>query len=148
MKHKHADVLIAIAEGKEVEYRTEAHNWLTPSTDTVNPITFPGLLWRVKPEPEAEWKQKLRQAAREGKRIVFVDSDKDCGVMKDPDGWVFCWSESDYCIVPKTVTRWLWAYKYAGWTIYSHFLTESEAALQFRAGEYRKIESSVQEFEE
>lgn len=154
MRHLHADVLIAIAEGKEVEYHTEAHNWRTPSTDTVNPITFPGLLWRVKPEPEAEWKQKLRQAAREGKRIErynqIAQRHLPCQITDFPDQYGFLpdEKESEYRIVPKTVTRWLWAYKYAGWTIYSHFLTESEAALQFRAGEYRKIESSAQEFEE
>ena len=155
MRHKHAEVLHAIAEGKDVEWQSLADgSWSSVHPEArVNPIIDKHLNWRVKPEPEAEWKQKLRQAAREGKRIEYLDHKGewvDCLINSvNPDAWDFFGSiENDYRIVPKTVTRWLWAYKYAGWTIYSHFLTESEAALQFRAGEYRKIESSAQEFEE
>lgn len=51
--HKHADVLHAIAEGKEVQYKHRiSHAWVTP--EHVNPISNPEVEWRVKPEPKPD----------------------------------------------------------------------------------------------
>ena len=48
MKHKHAEVLIAIAEGRDVEYKPAADSdWLEPS-DRWNPLMEPDFEWRVK----------------------------------------------------------------------------------------------------
>lgn len=58
MKHKHADVLIAIAEGKEVQYREQWSDWRNADLDvlegTKDPFTFPDLEWRIKPEPKPD----------------------------------------------------------------------------------------------
>ena len=49
-EHKHAEVLRAIAAGKEVEYMGCFREWIAPLT--ANPITRPDLEWRIKPEPK------------------------------------------------------------------------------------------------
>lgn len=47
--HKHADVLRAIADGKEVQFKHRiSHAWVTP--EHVNPISNPEVEWRIKPE--------------------------------------------------------------------------------------------------
>jgi hypothetical protein len=49
-RHINADILIAIAEGKEVEYKKES-TWETPNwINRFNPLTHQGLEWRIKPE--------------------------------------------------------------------------------------------------
>lgn len=49
--HKHAEVLRAIADGKEVEYYKEhLEEWCT-DVDT-NPLWHSYLKWRIKPEPK------------------------------------------------------------------------------------------------
>lgn len=58
MKHKHADVLIAIAEGKVVQCRDEYSDWrdvnLSVVENSTDPFTFPDLYWRIKPEPKPD----------------------------------------------------------------------------------------------
>jgi len=57
MKHKHYEVLLAIAEGKDVQFKTKDDRiWTTASiNDSVrNPITHDYLEWRVKKEPVIE----------------------------------------------------------------------------------------------
>lgn len=53
MTHKHADILIAIAEGKEIEfsYTTSEHDvvW-QPIDDWINPISCENGEYRVKPQ--------------------------------------------------------------------------------------------------
>lgn len=55
-KHKHADVLIAIAEGREVEYFNELiQSWVSMESDNITtPITFSNYKWRIKPEPSPD----------------------------------------------------------------------------------------------
>lgn len=157
MKHKHAEVLHAIAEGKDVEWQSLADgSWSSVHPEArVNPIIDKHLNWRVKPEPEAEWKQKLRQAAREGKRIEYLDHKGewvDCLINSvNPDAWHFFGSiEDDYRIVPKTVTRWLFRYKHAGrWFQDKRYMTEAEANDAYEQfSDYRKIASTREECEE
>lgn len=53
--HKHADILRAIADGKEVQCRALGdfdYGFFTPKLQ--NPITDHGLEWRVKPEPKPD----------------------------------------------------------------------------------------------
>jgi hypothetical protein len=55
-RHKHAEVLIAIAEGREVEYSYDfGDNWNDAGDE--NPIAHDGYEWRVKPVPviRYEW---------------------------------------------------------------------------------------------
>lgn len=49
-EHKHADVLRAIADGKEVEYYKE-HLKEWGSDGCTNPIWHSYFQWRIKPEP-------------------------------------------------------------------------------------------------
>lgn len=57
-RHKHADVLIAMAEGKEIEFFDVAvpfiaencGEWLSPVG--LNPLFDSNLQWRVKPKPD------------------------------------------------------------------------------------------------
>lgn len=53
IKHKHFDVLIAIAEGRDVEFYNNGE-WVTASTNdsATNPLTYSGFEWRVKPVPK------------------------------------------------------------------------------------------------
>ena len=53
--HKHAEVLRAIADGKEVQFKGEySGEWLETKYVNLNPITHPDLEWRVKPEPKPD----------------------------------------------------------------------------------------------
>lgn len=53
--HKHADILRAIADGKEVQFKGEySGEWLETNHVNLNPITHPALEWRVKPEPKPD----------------------------------------------------------------------------------------------
>jgi hypothetical protein len=57
--HKHAEVLRAIAEGREVEYSYDfGDNWNDAGDE--NPIAHDGYEWRVKPVPviRHEWLQR------------------------------------------------------------------------------------------
>jgi hypothetical protein len=56
MKHKHAEVLIAIAEGREVErWWSDGGQWMAYADgDLANPIYYVGLEWRVKKDPVVE----------------------------------------------------------------------------------------------
>jgi hypothetical protein len=65
-RHRHADVLIAIAEGREVEFKTNAistEEWIvaTPDVSITNPITHSHLYWRVKPVPVIRYEWLLKR---------------------------------------------------------------------------------------
>ena len=73
-EHKHAEVLRAIADGREVQWATSAqsNNWLTVRPENeVNPITYSHFEWRVAPPA---WQEALRQAVRDGKVVEY-----ECG---------------------------------------------------------------------
>lgn len=50
-EHKHAAVLRAIAEGREVEYFSATNAWVSPQDEYDNPISHYAMEWRIKPEP-------------------------------------------------------------------------------------------------
>lgn len=53
--HKHAEVLRAIADGKEVQFKNQISGaWVETNHVNLNPITHPELEWRVKPEPKPD----------------------------------------------------------------------------------------------
>ncbi len=55
-RHPHADVLIAIAEGREVQFHYGSmKGWRTPASDDVNPLNHPEYAWRVKPQKQRMW---------------------------------------------------------------------------------------------
>lgn len=51
-QHEHAEVLRAIADGKDVQFKYAEHdaNWLDVFGISPNPIEDAHLVWRVKPE--------------------------------------------------------------------------------------------------
>jgi len=51
-EHKHAEVLRAIADGKVGQWQ-DGTVWIDGS-ESVNPLKFPSLNWRVKPEPKPD----------------------------------------------------------------------------------------------
>ena len=55
-EHKHAEVLRAIADGKEVQWRQRG-NWndVEDLTTSFDPINFPEYEWRVKPQPKPDY---------------------------------------------------------------------------------------------
>jgi hypothetical protein len=55
MKHKHAEVLIAIAEGKDVEWKVKGDDeWHIAQFLPYTPITNSDFEWRIKPEPKPD----------------------------------------------------------------------------------------------
>lgn len=56
-RHPHADVLIAIAEGREVQYIPSMEDiWRTlVNGEAVNPISHHFLRWRVRPQKLKRW---------------------------------------------------------------------------------------------
>lgn len=55
MKHKHADVLIAIAEGKDVQWMNPVIGiWHDAKFRPHTPITSPDFEWRIKPETKPD----------------------------------------------------------------------------------------------
>mgnify|MGYP003441224788 CR=1 FL=1 len=51
-KHKQAEVLRAISDGKVGQWH-DGDGWIDGS-ESVNPLKFPSLNWRVKPEPKPD----------------------------------------------------------------------------------------------
>lgn len=47
MRHKHADVIIAFAEGKQIQWRRGGMDWT--DTNTINGLELSDLSWRIKP---------------------------------------------------------------------------------------------------
>ena len=52
--HKHAEVLRAIADGKEVQYSNFEDYWCVPYGSGFNPIDNHDFQWRIKPEPKPD----------------------------------------------------------------------------------------------
>ena len=50
--HKHAEILRAIADGKEVQFKGSNGEWIEPVS--INPIHDSYLEWRIKPEPKPD----------------------------------------------------------------------------------------------
>lgn len=73
-EHKHAEVLRAIADGKEVEYfNTPNNSWQEMSF--ITPLTYPELAWRIKPEPKPPIvEDKHVYFSDMAKVVYFIDS--------------------------------------------------------------------------
>jgi hypothetical protein len=96
--HEHAEILRAIADGKEVEWFDFRNNeWFPLAYNGRNPITFEHLEWRIKPE-----KKMLRyrvallknDKAEKSRAFAFSDSwaryiEQDISFVK----WIHDWQE-------------------------------------------------------
>lgn len=55
-RHPHADVLIAIAAGKGVQYLAGSDSiWRNCNIENFSPCTHPSFQWRVKPQKQKRW---------------------------------------------------------------------------------------------
>ena len=104
-EHKHAAILRAIAEGKQVQYMSSIYNqWTDATLHSLNPISEVEYEWRIKPP---EWQEKLRQAARDGKTVEFYRKEYNSWITSAithyPDDGTFLKNakESDYRIKPE-----------------------------------------------
>lgn len=53
-EHKHAAVLRAIADGKEVQWLSSSGEWMDAYGFSLNPLAADCFEWRVKPEPKPD----------------------------------------------------------------------------------------------
>lgn len=72
-RHKHYEVLIAIAEGKEAEWMDAKGNWIKSTTKVINPLLFTEYEWRVAPQEVPQWRKDLAQAVDDGKVVEAFD---------------------------------------------------------------------------
>ena len=56
MKHKHAELIKAWADGAEIQVRYEKHDWEDLATGY--PGWYPHVEYRIKPEPQKEQEQE------------------------------------------------------------------------------------------
>lgn len=149
MKHKHAELIIAWANGAEIEY-------FSPNTREFTPIWL-GWGWdtplvkeyRIKPTPRPQWQQNLIDAARSGKVVEyggmgFAYFKSDLNELLD--NYDFKGSTPEHFrIRPAKVTRYLWAHKGA---VLNHFASEKEVRLNGFQDGYKRLDWSATEFEE
>lgn len=84
--HKHAEVLRAIADGKEVQYQCQGEeNWKDAKNPFNNPITYPEYDWRVKPEPKPDFLTR-RYIGIDAHHYFFVDPMAEANVIFTFDG--------------------------------------------------------------
>jgi hypothetical protein len=82
-EHKHAEVLRAIADGKEVEY-WYLGEWL-PMTADRSPLTHLDYDWRIKPEPKPPIVIEVTAATDGACMFYVVDQSKNTRFTFDPD---------------------------------------------------------------
>lgn len=82
-EHKWADVLRAIADGKEVQWRS-VHmmgHWNELSVGYYSPITNPHLEWRIKPEPKPDvvrWVNSYGTTGHATKHAADINQLSEC----------------------------------------------------------------------
>lgn len=148
MKHKHAELIKAWADGAKIQYFSGLGYW----NDIEYPRWLPNEEYRIKPEPRPQWQQDLIDAARAGKVVEYRSRFSNKWeiadiLMSNPDGRYSFGDKSvvDYRIRPEKVTRYLWAYK---GTVLNHFSSETEVILNGFQDEYKRLDWSATEFEE
>ena len=152
MKHKHYEMIVAWADGAEIEVDAGDGNWILVEP----PLWFAADTYRIKTAPCPQWQQDLIDAAKAGKVVEFEYADANAGwgesdLNKRLDLYNFGDATQDqYRIRPEKVTRYLWAIKdFAGdWCTTNVFRTEQEAAVSYTALEYTKLDYTATEFEE
>jgi len=98
--HKHAEVLRAIADGKDVQWsRAEGAAWSDYRRDGCgcDPISYPDILWRIKPKPDVVWYASAfncylgnptesillaKQWLKSGVGVIVITIDGETGALK------------------------------------------------------------------
>ena len=147
MKHKHAELIKAWADGAEIEYYDTIYN-VWRDIDINKECWYDTAQYRIKPTPRPQWQQDLIDAAKAGKVVEWY-----CGgwceskLNNIKDNYSFGDSTAkNYRIRPEKVTRYLWAYRYGNeWRTSTTFMTAAEAMLsKFE----KRLDWSATEFEE
>lgn len=68
MKHKHAELIKAWADGAEIQYKL-CGKW----NDTLKPEWFEEYEYRIKPPEVAQWRKDMAQALKDGKVVEHLD---------------------------------------------------------------------------
>ena len=151
MKHKHAELIIAWANGAEIECGYGYEHWI----DAPCPSWAEDMFYRIKPKPRPQWQQNLIDAAKAGKVVEFYDVIAgwvESDLNKQLDLYNFGYAtQSDFRIRPTKVTRYLWAEKaYARWLEGSCFMSDVEAVAYFKPikCEYMRLDYTATEFGE
>lgn len=152
MKHKHAELIKAWADGAKIQYFSGLGYW--------NDIDYPGWLpteeYRIKPDPRPQWQQDLIDAAKMGKVVEYiVPLSRHWGWLRVNDiseNFIFGNESGKYRILPEKVIRYLWAYKNIknDWFVHQRFETESEAAYTAKKNQFmfKRLDYTATEFEE
>ena len=84
MKHKHAELIIAWANGAEIEWQSPLGNWIS----ICNPKWDEYTCYRIKPPEVAQWRKDMAQALKDGKEVQYLNYNDD---------WVKCvWSPENF----------------------------------------------------
>jgi hypothetical protein len=81
------EVFQALADGKDVEFRSTAFKWVGYYCGILNKETFDDYIWRIKPKP-LEWYENIPEHG------IFVKSKNNGEVIRlkrripDPDDWI------------------------------------------------------------
>ena len=149
MKHKHYDMIVAWANGAEIECGYGYEHWI----DAPCPSWAKDMFYRIKPTPRPQWQQDLIDAAKAGKVVEFNDNGwYQSNLNTDLEKYNFSGAKQDqYRIRPTKVTRYLWAEKaYARWLEGSCFMSDVEAVAYFKpiTCEYLRLDYTATEFED
>jgi hypothetical protein len=149
MKHKHAEVIIAWANGAQIQVKAHKLAW----EDRENPLWDTDSEYRIKPV-HAKWQQDLIDAVKSGKVVEFESGGIwfPCRINDDPNSYDFHSSPvTKYRIKPEEkapVVRWLWAKLVLGEWMISPAYRSKEEASKFFNGQVICLEWSRQEFPE
>jgi hypothetical protein len=74
MKHKHAEILHAIADGIPVQFKWEKEDWadFDELTHTLPNYRNTFCQWRIKPAEVPQWRKDMAQALKDGKVVETV----------------------------------------------------------------------------
>lgn len=156
MKHKHAELIKAWADGAEIQCKQfkygDEYEWV----DDDNPYWSVSFEYRIKPTPRPQWQQDLIDAARAGKVVEFNNFRNNwvCSSLTDlKDDYLFGpGTQSDYRIRPEKVTRYLWAIKNdvvnkPYWFSGQMFMTKNEVDEAYSNFEHKRLDWSATDFE-
>lgn len=123
MKHKHAKLIHAWADGAEIEYYSSIlQEWRA----TQKPVWDLNTQYRIK---QPQWQQDLQQALKRGDQVEYLMDGTWIPIYTlDNEKWA---TKDKYRVKPQPV--YMWAYLLnAEWHLYNKLLTESQAKNELR----------------
>jgi hypothetical protein len=98
MEHKHAEILRAIADGKEVEGFDGITKKWESADNLFNPLTNPELQWRIKPEKKVlQYRVALMKGCEHEELFTTTrETEKQAKILEKDElfcGWLTDWQE-------------------------------------------------------